>query len=128
MKRGVDILLLLLFVVGIFGSGSLVIEEIQTGNGCPKIIGIPACLIILICFVVPLILHLIKKYNSLYFFFTVFAANIALIASILELTEVNECPKTAQGTPMCFYSLLLFTGLIVLKLYKLKKIKSKKWI
>jgi len=126
MKKVIDVILLLLFGIGIFGAGSLVFEEIQTGNGCPKFLGIPACFIIFICFVVPLVLHLIKRYNGLYFFFTIFAVSIAAIASILEISEINECPKTAQGTPMCFYSLLLFIGLIVLKIYKLKKTKSER--
>ncbi|SEL71449.1 hypothetical protein SAMN04487910_3148 [Aquimarina amphilecti] len=124
MKKILKIVVALLFVIGILGTGSLVIEEIQTGNGCPKIWIIPACVIILICFIIPLISHILGKYNKLYFFFTGLAAMIAIIASIMQFTGNGECPKTGGGIPMCYYSLLLFTGLIVLKIYQLKSDSS----
>ncbi|WP_299186940.1 hypothetical protein [uncultured Aquimarina sp.] len=124
MKKILKIVLALLFAIGILGAGSLVIEEIQTGNGCPKIWIIPACVIILICFIIPLISHILGKYNSLYFFFAGLATVIAAFASILQFTDNGECPKTRGGTPMCYYSLLLFTGLIILKIYQLKKKSS----
>ncbi|WP_299259992.1 hypothetical protein [uncultured Aquimarina sp.] len=124
MKKVFKIVLAMLFAIGILGAGSLVIEEIQTGNGCPKIWLIPACVIILICFIIPLISHILGKYNRSYFFFTGLATVIAAIASIMQFTGNGECPKTGGGTPMCYYSLLLFTGLIVLKTYQLKIISS----
>lgn len=120
MRRILSILLTVLFIIGILGAGSLVIKEIQTANGCPKVLGIPACAIILVCFIIPLITHLLGKYNRWYFFFTGLATLIATMASILQFIGNSECPKTGNGTPMCYYSLLLFTGLIVLKIYQLR--------
>ncbi|MGJ8716288.1 MAG: hypothetical protein ACSHXG_14385 [Maribacter stanieri] len=72
------------FVIGIFGAGSLVITEFTTGNGCPKFGAVPACLIILICFILPFISHLPKKWNLIYFLFTSIAALIALVASVMQ--------------------------------------------
>ena len=109
------VLLLIVFAIGIFGAGSLVYSEFMQHDICPKLLGIPACYIILGCFVIPLMVHVLKKYNFIYFAFTGLAFLIAFVASIMEVTGLGECPKTAGGTPMCYYSLLLFTSLIVIK-------------
>nr|WP_321246129.1 hypothetical protein [uncultured Psychroserpens sp.] len=110
----------IILIIGLLGAGGLVIEELKTGEGCPKIMHIPMCLVILICFLIPLIAHLLQKWNTLYFLFTGLAGSIALIASIMQYTGHAECPKTASGTPMCFYSLLLFSSLIILKIIHIK--------
>lgn len=112
--------ILVILIIGLFGAGELVIEEFKTGEGCPKIMHIPMCLVILICFIIPLIAHLLKKWNVLYFLFTGLAVSIALVASIMQFTGNAECPKTTSGTPMCYYSLLIFSSLIILKIYHLK--------
>ena len=112
--------ILIILIIGLVGAGGLVLEEFKTGEGCPKIMHIPMCLVILICFIVPLITHLLKKRNTLYFLFTGLAGSIALVASIMQYTGNAQCPKTTSGTPMCYYSLLLFSSLIILKLYYLR--------
>jgi phosphatidylserine synthase len=117
--------ILVILIIGLFGAGGLVVEEFKTGEGCPKIMHIPMCLVILICFIVPLIAHLLKKWNVVYFLFTGLAGSIALVASIMQFTGNAECPKTASGTPMCYYSLLLFNSLIILKIYHLKSNNQK---
>ena len=117
--------ILIILIIGLIGAGGLVLEEFKTGEGCPKIMHIPMCLVILICFVIPLIAHLFKKWNLLYFLFTGLAGSIALVASIMQYTGNAQCPKTASGTPMCYYSLLLFSSLIILKIYHLKLNKQK---
>ncbi|QXP79085.1 MULTISPECIES: hypothetical protein [Winogradskyella] len=112
--------ILILLVIGVFGAGGLVIEEFKTGEGCPKLLHIPMCLVVFICFIIPLIAHLLKKGNALYFIFTGLAGSIALVASVMQFMGHAECPKTASGTPMCYYSLVLFSSLILLKIYHLK--------
>jgi len=120
LKRITYYVILGILIIGVYGAGGLVVEEFKTGEGCPKIMGIPMCLVILICFLVPLIVHLLKKKNVLYFLFTGLAGSIALIASIMQFLGYAECPKTSLGTPMCYYSLLLFSSLITLKIYHQK--------
>ena len=116
LKKSIYFIITLLLLIGIWGSGGLVVEEIQTGNGCPKIGLIPACIIILICFLVPLIVHLLKKYTPLYYIFTGIALAIAIIASIMQYTGTGSCPKLSNNTPMCYLSGLLFASLIILKI------------
>jgi len=112
--------ILILLIIGVFGAGTLVVEEFKTGEGCPKLLNIPICIVVLICFIVPLAAHLLKKGNRLYFLFTGLAGSIALVASVMQFIGHAECPKTASGTPMCYYSLVLFSSLILLKIYHLK--------
>lgn len=120
LKKVIHLLITLLLLLGIWGAGRLVIDDIQTGNGCPKIWVIPACLIILICFLIPLIVHLLRRYTFLYFIFTGLAAAIAIVASIMQYTGSGSCPKLDGGTPMCYLSFILFTTLIILKTTNLK--------
>lgn len=119
-KRLTYILILIILLIGLYGAGVLVIEEFLTGEGCPKIIYIPVCLVVLICLVIPLGVHVLKKWNLLYFLFTGLAGSIALIASTMQFTGYTECPKTDSGTPMCYYSLLIFSVLVVTKVHHLK--------
>jgi len=121
MNRSVlNILIIILFLIGIVGAGSLVLEEIRTGEGCPKFGFVPACYIILAFFVLPFIAHIFKKWNVIYFLGTGLALIIATVASIMQLTGNAECPKTGGGTPMCYYSFIILASLIVLKLMHLK--------
>jgi hypothetical protein len=124
LKRILNISITLLLVIGIYGAGSLVWDEIQTGEGCPKIWIIPACAIVLISFLIPLIVHVINKYIRLYFVFTGLALAIAIIASIMQYTGNGECPKLENGIPMCYLSFLLFTSLIILKILHIRQPKT----
>jgi quinol-cytochrome oxidoreductase complex cytochrome b subunit len=113
--------ILTLLILGTIGVAGLVIEEVQTGNGCPKIGMLPACFIILFCFLVPLVAQLKKKWNMLYFLFTGLALIIAIIASVMQYLGHSECPKTDGGIPMCYLSFAIFSLLIALKIIQLKK-------
>ena len=115
----------LLLVIGSIGAGGLVLTEIRTGNGCPKFGPVPACAIILVCFILPFISHILKKWNLIYFLFTGLAALIALVASVMQFMGNAECPKTDSGIPMCYLSLLIFTTLIILKKLQLTYVHTK---
>lgn len=117
---GIHVLLITLFVIGIYGALNLVLEEIKTGNGCPKIGFIPACLIILFCFLISFISHVLKKWNLVYFIGTGIAFAIALYATTMQIIGKVECPKLDNGLPMCYISLFLFLSLILLKIVLLK--------
>lgn len=112
-------------VIGILGAGSIVTTEFTTGDGCPKFGAVPACLIILICFILPFISHLPKKWILIYFLFTGIAALIALVASVMQFIGNAECPKSDSGIPMCYLSLLIFTSLITLKKIQLDYVNYK---
>jgi hypothetical protein len=120
LKKVLPIILILIFVLSILGASSLVYNEFVNHSVCPKILTIPACYIIMGCFIIPLLGHLLKWNNSIYFIGTGLAFSIALYGTIMQLLEIIQCPKTSSGIPMCFISLSIFTSLILLKIILLK--------
>ncbi|WP_432410872.1 hypothetical protein [Rasiella sp. SM2506] len=126
LEKILHIIITILLIIGLYGSGGLVWNEIETGNGCPKIWIIPACVIVMLCFLIPLIVHLLKKYNTIYFLFTGLALIIAIIASAMQFNGLGECPKHDSGIPMCYLSFVLFLILITLKTLLIKLIKQPK--
>ncbi|MGJ8744882.1 hypothetical protein [Polaribacter sp.] len=121
VKKGLSIAIIMLLLIGVWGTLGLVWNEIQTGNGCPKIWIIPACVIVFFCFLIPLIAHIFNKWNRLYFVFTGLALTIAIVASFMQFTGNGECPKLDNGTPMCYLSFLIFSTLIGLKITLINK-------
>jgi len=101
----------------IYGSFGLSMHDWKVGNICPKILGIPACYIVLVCFTMALVAHLIPQKNSkwIYFFFIGIVTLIATTGTIGELTGLAKCPRTDGGTPMCFISLAICLSLLILK-------------
>ena len=119
------ILSFLIWIIALFGLNgtfSLVQEEFTKGNICPKLLGIPACYIILTCLVFLLISqsNLLKDKNRLFFIGAGVAATIAISGTVGQLMGWTECPKTDGGTPMCFLSLGLFSSLLILKWVEIK--------
>ncbi len=114
MKNAFSALLLLILGFAIYGTTGLVFHEWNAGDICPKIVGIPACYIVLICFVMALIGHLLSGKKGIWIFF-LFVGIVTVIAStgtIGELTGTAKCPRTAGGTPMCFISLAICLSLL----------------
>ncbi len=120
LKQVLHTLLILLFILSIFGASPLVYNEYVNTSICPKILDIPACYIIMLCFIIPLIAHLLKLSNYMYFIGTAIAFLIAFYGTIMQVSEIIECPKTSTGIPMCFISLSIFTTLIITKAYLIK--------
>jgi len=117
MKNILYWLIIVLIGFAIYGTFGLVMNEWNIGNICPKIAGIPACYIVLICFTAGLIGHLspsaIGKW--IYFFFIGLVALIATTGTIGELTGMTKCPRTDSGIPMCFISLAICLSLLITK-------------
>ncbi len=111
-----NILILLVFVVGIVGSSELVWTEIILQDVCPKFVGVPVCYIIFFCLIIPLTAHVLSFKNIIYFIFTGIAFLIAFSASFLKVFGNGVCPKSVGGIPLCFYSLAIFTLLLLLKI------------
>lgn len=137
MNLTLNLLIVILLLFGLYGAGSLSLADYRksaspvpststapaaaptTSGICPKLGGIPACYIILLCFLMAAVGHVpgMPKGNLIYFIFTGFAASIALYGTVGELAGFAECPKASGGTPMCFYSLAIFGSLILMKVF-----------
>jgi len=115
---------ILLFAV--WGALNLSHTEWIEKDVCPKIIGIPACYIVLSIFFSAAVMHLInvKISNYLYFALLCIPLFLALKGSIIEITGTQICPRSGGGTPMCFYSLALCVSLMVSKFFAMKSFSN----
>lgn len=111
-----SLLIWAVLLFGLYGAGQLSWNNFQDPEGiCPKLLSIPACYIILLFLLTAGVSHLLD-YNPTYWLATGLAAGIAVAGTVGELTGTSSCPQTASGTPMCFISLAMFAGLILLKM------------
>ena len=122
MKNFLYFLIILIASFAVYGSFGLSMDDWKVGNICPKILGIPACYIVLACFTIAFIAHLIPSPKSkwAFFFFVGIVTLIASTGTIGELTGTAKCPTTAGGTPMCFISLSICLSLLISKFAQLK--------
>jgi len=127
MKRVLYWLIILILVFAIQGALGLSMNDWKVGNICPKILGIPACYIVLISFAGGLVGHLLRhsKGNLIFFFFIGIVTLIATTGTVGELTGMAECPKTEGGTPMCFISLAICLSLLTSKIALIRLNKNK---
>ena len=108
----------------LYGVGNLAYADYEKPGGlCPKLMGIPACYIILACVLGAVISFLLAAPMSswVYFVATGLATTIAVAGTVGQLSGLTECPKTSGGTPMCFISLGVFSCLILLKVLALRQ-------
>ena len=117
MKQILYWLVVLIAGFAIYGTFGLVLKEWNIGNICPKILGFPACYIVMICFIIGLVSHLIPgvKTTWIYYLFIGLVTIIAITGTVGELIGLTKCPRTAGGTPMCFISLAICLTLILVK-------------
>ena len=121
MKKNIStVIISLIFMIGVWGSGNLVLNEFNQWDICPVLFWVPACYIIFGFFVALFFIHLTKLKSIYFYIVALIPAAIALYASIFQLLWSVECPKTDWGVPMCFISLGLFSGLIICK-YMMQK-------
>ena len=107
-----------ILMLSVFGTGQLSIEHYQQKISCPLVVGLPACYVIGVCFILTLISHFVTHRKVWYFLFIAIPFLLALSGSILELLGHDVCPKTNSGIPMCFISLFICTTLLILKIYQ----------
>ena len=119
MKKILFLTIVSLLLFTIYGSTNLSILDFQQKNVCPKVLGIPACYIVLAFFVLTLAGHIFSSYlnkDTLYFLFLAVPLLFALGGTLTELSGKVVCPRTPGGTPMCYISLAMCLTLVVLKL------------
>jgi len=110
------IIIVLLFVI--YGSFNLSRKDYRVKNVCPKVLGIPACYLVFFFFVASLVAHLTVGDIPYYYYAAVAVPFLlALSGSSAEMMGKKVCPRTANGTPMCFISLGFCTALLAMKFF-----------
>ena len=118
MNQALYFILIGLLLLGIYGSFNLSMRDFKKKNICPKILGIPACYIVVACFVLALLAHTLPAVFVSpwgYYAFIAVPFLLALAGSLTELSGKVICPKTPGGTPMCYISLAMCSTFLILK-------------
>ena len=87
----------------------VVIQEWQTGDGCPRLGPVPACYVIFAAYAAMALAVIRAPQRTLWLFIIGWLPVFVLAASgsALEVFGRPTCPATSGGTPMCYYSLLV---------------------
>ena len=120
MKNPPFILINIILIFAFLGTWGLVQNEFTNGDICPKIMGVPACYIIMGIIITAFITNFMKSEQArmLFLLVVVTALSIAIFGSLGEIVGFSKCPRTSGGIPMCFISFGIFVSLLILKLVK----------
>lgn len=116
-----NIALYWLLIFWTFWAWVLSLDELQNWPICPKLLGMPACYIILAAFITLFLLHLLKISKNYFYILISIPIGIALYGTTFQIFGWVECPKTNWGIPMCFISLWMFSSLLCFKYFLSKK-------
>lgn len=110
-------------LIGLAGISGLVLTEIRQGGTCPLLLGVPACYFILACILMVVVSHFgfLRDRHLLFFAGAGAAWVVAIIASVLQGLGRVDCPKGFGDIPLCYVSLVLFSTLVVLKVWDLRR-------
>ena len=114
------ITLALLLAFASYQAAALSLKQWHNPGACPSLGPIPACYLVLAGFALGLLGHL-GNLRNLFLGGLGFPSALALFASIGEVFDFVECPKTASGIPMCYLSLSLCIICWLLWAWHLKK-------
>lgn len=102
----------------IYGAYRLSLVDYRKKNICPKVFGIPACYLVLLFFILAFMAHVLSSVvvSSIWFYgFIAIPFLLALTGTITELSGKVICPRTSNGTPMCYISLVMCLAFLTLK-------------
>ncbi len=109
---------LLLFVI--YATSQLAFLEWTQPQSCPLIGPIPACYLVLFCFIGALISHVFTKNSWWFFGFVSIVALIASIGTFGQIFDFLQCPRSSSGIPMCFLSLAFCLSLLIGKWFQVR--------
>jgi hypothetical protein len=96
---------------------SLSAKEWSTTGACPSISGVPACYVVAVAYLLIFTSTLINRrllYKRLFVIGAGIVFGLAVVGSVMQITSLGECPKSASGFPMCYISLGICSLLIML--------------
>lgn len=121
-KRIVFFIILGILIFAVYGGIDLSLTDFRQKDVCPKILGIPACYLVLLFFSLTLAAHVLPftRKDLFYIIFLTFPFLLAVSGTLSELTGTVVCPRTPGGTPMCFISAAICSALLILKVVERK--------
>ena len=112
LLRGGIVLACLMVLGGII---PISVEQIRTGNACPKLGPIPACHVVTLAYAAMALAVTIgwRRWKWVFFVGLAPVLLLALTGTSLELLGKPTCPRSANGWPLCYSSLLVSFCLLI---------------
>ena len=88
----------------------LSLKEWNATGACPSVSGIPACYVVSFAYFLILLSTFINKaplYKRLFYTGFAIVFGLAAVGSFMQVSGLGQCPKTANGFPMCYISLTI---------------------
>jgi len=101
-------------IIGLIFSMDLIRRDLKNPNYCPKFDKIPACYLVLLCFLIVILSNAVLNNLLLYLIGSFIGLSLGLWFSYHEIKKSKECPRFFR-IPMCYVSVLTFILLIILK-------------
>ena len=109
--------------LGAILSAYLVIMETYNPGFCPKLMDIPACYPVLVCYILVFVSLFINKRSARYIIFylgTLSGLAIGVWFTAGKITGTRACPQLL-GIPLCYASLILFILILILGAIEVRK-------
>ena len=109
--------------MGAFGGGVLSLEHLHTGEACPMLGPIPACMLVFAGYAAIVISALLPRawFTKLFYLGWTPVFGLALVGAFLHAFIGDTCPVKESGMPQCYMSLALAALMFVLALLAQRK-------
>ena len=108
VQIAIKVILLVLLSIGLYGALSVSYLTVTGIAPCPSVANIPACFIVTIGYFLMLVATFFNnKLNAKWLFIIGWSPVVllALVGSLLELSQGDICPKSSMGIALCYVSL-----------------------
>jgi hypothetical protein len=98
-------LMFVISLIGFFSSIFLVLSELKNSGYCPKLLDIPACYIVLICFSFVILSNFTSNSTLEYILFICGAATgffLAIWFSYRHINNIQDCPGFFKNSTMLY--------------------------
>ncbi len=117
--------IIILLILALYGAASLSLGEFKSQHTCPQLLGIPACYMVFGLFLIGLFAHLIDFGTWSFYSPIGILAILALVGTVGEFSGKISCPRTSDGIPMCYISLVICVLLLLSKYFENKSLSRK---
>ena len=108
VQIAIKVILLVLLSIGLYGALSVSYLTVTGIAPCPSVAKLPACFIVTIGYFLMLVATFFNnKLNAKWLFIIGWSPVVllALVGSLLELSQGDICPKSSMGIALCYVSL-----------------------
>lgn len=116
LARALRVVLIGVCVYVLSGIVPISLVHFRTGNGCPMIGPVPACYVVSAAYSAMALAGIIwwRVASWVFSLGAIPVILLAVVGTLTELSGIPTCPRSAGGMPLCYASLAVGLGLLVM--------------